>query len=58
MHTGVVDESVDPAWTGFDLLERRLDRLVTGEIDLDGFDGVGGLWTIFVEGRDRALGFV
>lgn len=56
--TGVVDEDVDVPWTGLDLLESLLDRLVTGEIDLDRFDGVGRLWAFFVEGVDRKLGLV
>ena len=56
--TGVVDEHVDVPWTGLDLLVSLLDRLVTGEIDLDRFDGVGRLWTFFVEGVDRKLGLV
>jgi len=45
-------------WTGLDLLESLLDRLVTGEIDLDRFNGAGRLWTFLVEGLDRELGLL
>ena len=45
-------------WTGLDLLESLLDRLVTGEIDLDRFDGVGRLWTFLVKAVDRKLGLL
>ena len=37
-------------WTGLDLLESLLDRLVTGEIKMKRFDGVGRPWTFLVEG--------
>lgn len=55
VHTGVVDEDVNVPWTGLDLLESLLDRLITSEIDLDRFDGTGGLWTFLVESLDRTL---
>ena len=58
MHTSVIDEGIDVPWTGLDLLESLLDRLVTGEIDLDRFNGVGRLWTLLVEGLDRKLGLL
>ena len=52
IHTSVVDENVDVAWTCLDLLESFLDRLVTCEIDLDNFSGVGRFGTFFMEGLD------
>ena len=58
MHTSVVDEGVDVAWTGLDLLESLLNRLVTGEINLDRFNGVSRLRTFLVEGLDRKLGLL
>ena len=58
MHTGVVDEGVDVAWTGLDLLESLLDRLVTGEIELEGFDGVGRVRTFLAEALDRGFGLL
>jgi hypothetical protein len=41
VHTSVIDEGVDVPWTGLNLLESLLNRLVTSEIDLDRFNGVG-----------------
>ena len=38
--------------TGLDLLESLLDRLVTGEIKMERFNGVGRPWTFLVEGLD------
>jgi hypothetical protein len=58
VHISVINEGVDVPWTGLDLLESLLDRLVTGKIDLDRFNGVGRLWTLLVEGLDRMLGLL
>jgi len=55
VHTSVVDEGVETPWTGLDLFESLLDRLVAGEIELDRFNGVGRLWAFFVEGFNRKL---
>lgn len=52
MHTSVVDEDVDVPWTGLDLLESLLDRVVTGEIKMERFNSVGRPWTFLVEGLD------
>ena len=57
IHTCVVDEGVEMSRTGFDLRESLLDRLVTGDIDLDRLDGVGRLGTFLAEGVDGKLGF-
>jgi len=58
VHASVVDERVDVPCTGLDLLDRLLDRLVTGEVDWDRFNGVGRLWTFLVKGLDRKLGLL
>ena len=55
MHTTVVDEGVNVPWTGLNLLERLLDRLITHEINLNCFNGVGQLWTFLVEGLNHKL---
>lgn len=41
MHTSVVDEGINLPWTGLDLLGSLFDWIVTGEIKMDRFNGVG-----------------
>lgn len=53
LFTGVVDESVDMSWVGLDLLESLLNGVVAGQIDLEGFNGVGHFGAFFVESVDR-----
>ena len=52
VHTSIVDKNIDVALAGLDLLESFLDRLVTGEVDLNHFDGVGRFRTFLMEGLD------
>ena len=58
VHTSVVNEGINFPWTSFDLLESLLDRLVTGEIDLDSFNSVGRLGAFSVKGLDGKLGLL
>jgi hypothetical protein len=38
VHAGVVDEGVEPADIGFDPLARGVDRLLVGDVQLNGLD--------------------
>ena len=53
MFTSVVDESIDMSRVGLDLLESLLNGIVAGQINLEGFNGVGHFGAFFVEGVDR-----
>lgn len=55
--TGIVDQGVDSAMLGLDMVTRRLDGVVTGQLELESFDGVGQSGTLMADGADGGVGF-
>lgn len=56
--TGIVDQGVDSAMLGLDMVTRRPDGVVAGQLELEGFDGVGQGGTLVVDRVDGGVGFV